>query len=95
MAEPKGKGGNLALIFGGGGKDAAPEGGPSGDAGDEGEVDIGLDELAGGLAGEAEEAEAMPPDFSVHASEAFPELAGDDARLEALYRTIKACHPAA
>lgn len=96
MAEPKGKGGNLALIFGGGGKDAAPGGGPSGDADmAEDEVDVSLDELAGGLAGDPEEAEAMPPDFSVHASEAFPELAGDDARLEALYRTIKSCHPAA
>jgi hypothetical protein len=85
--------GNLALVFGGGDK-AAPEGGPSSADSDE---DLGLDsldELAGGLAGEAEEAEAMPPDFSVHASEAFPELAGDDARLEALYRTNKACHPA-
>lgn len=86
--------GNLALVFGGGDK-AAPEGGPSSDA----DEDLGLDsldELAGGLAGEAEaeEAEAMPPDFSVHASEAFPELADDPARLEALYRTIKACHPA-
>lgn len=90
----KAKGSNLALVFGGGDK-AAPAGGPSSDA--ESDEDLGLDsldELAGGLAGEAEEAEAMPPDFSVHASEAFPELAGDDARLEALYRTIKACHPA-
>lgn len=83
------KAGNLALIFGGeggGGGDAAPAGGPSGDA-EMGEL--------GELAGDDTEAEAMPPDFAVHASEAFPELAGDDARLEAFYRTIKACHPVA
>jgi len=80
------KSGNLALIFGGGG-DATPEGGPSGDAGESAETD----EL--GLASEEAEADTAPPDFAVHAAEAFPELAGDDARLDALYRTIKACHP--
>jgi hypothetical protein len=82
------KGGNLALIFGGGG-DAAPEGGPSGDAEPS---ELGADE---GDMGMEEEADAPPPDFAVHAAEAFPELAGDDARLDALYRTIKACHPGA
>lgn len=94
MAEPKGKSGSLALVFGGGGKDAAPGGGPSGD---EAEGLDSLDELAEGLAetdGDSMAPEAMPPDFAVHASEAFPELADDEGRLEALYRTIKACHPA-
>lgn len=86
MAEPKG---DLALIFGGGGGssggsgDAAPAEGPSGDA-----------EL-GELAGDDADADAPPPDFAVHAAEAFPELAGDEGRLEAFYRTIKACHPVA
>lgn len=88
MAEPK-KGGNLALIFGGGGdKAAAPEDGPSSDTG---ETDGELDAL---LEGEGEDPDAsMPPDFAMNAAEAFPDLAGDDARLEALYRTIKSCHP--
>jgi hypothetical protein len=80
--------GDLARIFGGvgGGDGAAPEGGPSGDG-----ADPELDELAG----DDTEADAPPPDFAVHAAEAFPELAGDDARMDALYRTIKACHPVA
>lgn len=72
---------DIEKVFGGGGSSAAPVGGPSGD---EDEADLALDEL---------EADAPPPDFAVHAAEAFPELAGDDARLDALYRTIKACHP--
>jgi len=82
------KAGNLALMFGGG-DDAAPEG-PSSDAGDAGELGALADDLAEG----EEEAEAMPPDFALNAAEAFPDLAGDDARIEALYRTIKSCHPA-
>lgn len=40
---------------------------------------------------EEEAAEAVPPDFATHAAEAFPELAGDDARLDALYRMVKSC----
>lgn len=89
----KAKGGNLALIFGGGGdKAAAPEDGPSSDADYEGEGEGG--ELDALLGAEGEDAEAsMPPDFALNAAEAFPDLAGDDARLEALYRTIKSCHP--
>lgn len=80
MAEPKG---NLALVFGGGGGGDAPA--PAG-----GRDESELDELAGD---DLEEEDAPPADFAVHASEAFPELAGDEARLDALYRTIKACHP--
>ena len=77
---------NLALVFGdGAGDDAAPEGGPSGDT--------DITELAEGEGDEGDEPEAPPADFAVHAAEAFPELAGDDARLDAFYRTIKACHP--
>ena len=79
---------DLAKVFGGGngaafGSDSASD---SDDAESEGPaLPLGDDE--------AEEADAPPPDFAVHASEAFPELAGDDARLDALYRTIKSCHP--
>lgn len=76
---------DLAKVFGGG-DDAAPEGGELGDLAAVA-ADIGMED-------EGEEADAPPPDFAVHASEAFPELAGDDARLDALYRTIKSCHPA-
>jgi hypothetical protein len=81
VADKKG-GADLALIFGGG-SDAAPEGGPSGDT--------DITELGGEDLGE--EADGMPAEFAVHAAEAFPDLAGDDARTEALYRAIKACHP--
>lgn len=88
------KGGNLALIFGGGGGDAAAPGdGPSSDA-DDYESESGGGELDDLLGAEGEDAEAtMPPDFALNAAEAFPDLAGDDARIEALYRTIKSCHP--
>lgn len=92
MAEGKKKtGGNLALIFGGGGgDDAAAPGGADYAPGD------GDGDELGGFAGEEEEeSDAPPADFALHASEAFPELAGDDARIEALYRTIQACHPKA
>lgn len=85
----KGKGADLALIFGGG-SDAAPAEGPSSDTD---VTELGpVDEL-GELADEDAEADAAPPDFAVHASEAFPDLAGDDARMDAFYRAIKACHP--
>jgi hypothetical protein len=80
-----GKAGDLALIFGGG-SDAASAEGPSGDTDI---TELGGDESPG----EDEEADAPPADFAVHAAEAFPELAGDDARVDALYRAIKACHP--
>ena len=73
---------DLAKVFGGssgGSGNAAPAGGPLGDAEELPEGDL--------------EADAPPPDFAVHAAEAFPELAGDEARLDALYRTIRACHP--
>lgn len=82
MAEKKGAD-SLALIFGGG---EEPPPGPSSD----GAVDTDITELGGG---DEEGADAPPADFAVHAAEAFPELAGDDARTEALYRAIKACHP--
>lgn len=71
---------DLSKVFGGG-KGAAADEGPLSD-GD------GADELL-----EDDELDAPPADFAVHAAEAFPELAGDDARIDALYRTIKACHP--
>jgi hypothetical protein len=77
------KAGDLSKIFGGG-SDAA--------SGAEDEA-LGPELGLGGDDEEAEEADAPPPDFALNASEAFPELAGDDARLEALYRTIKSCHP--
>lgn len=85
--KPAAKSGNLKMLFGGG-DDAAPEG-PSEDA--------GLGELADELGAEPDledEEEAMPPDFALHAAEAFPDLAGDDTRMDAFYRAIKACHPA-
>lgn len=86
--KPKTKDGDLALIFG-----PASGGGSKAGAGDADDLSELGDELAGDGADEGDGADAPPPDFAVHAAEAFPELAGDDARLDALYRTIKACHP--
>lgn len=81
-------GSDLALIFG------PADGGGSKDS------DSAMDDMAEGeLAGDGgesdgdEEADAPPPDFALNAAEAFPDLAGDDARIDALYRTIKSCHP--
>lgn len=87
MADKKG-GADLALIFGGG-SDAAPGGGATGG----GYTDTDITELGGDDDEMGEEADGMPAEFAVHAAEAFPELAGDDARTEAFYRAIKACHP--
>jgi len=86
------KGGNtdLATVFGGsaGSSSAAPVG-PLGDAAeDEADVDAELVELA---AADDEEADAPPPDFAIHALEAFPDL--EEPQIDALYRAIKACHP--
>lgn len=85
------KGGNtdLAKVFGGSGAAAAPVGPLSDEAEDEADVDVELDELA--AEGEDEEADAPPPDFAIHALEAFPDL--EEPQIDALYRAIKACHP--
>lgn len=37
------------------------------------------------------DAAAIPEDFEDYALTAFPELEGDQARLEALYNAMKAC----
>ncbi len=70
---------DLASVFGGG-------------AATEADVDMeaeALPELEGELATD-DAPEAIPPDFAVHAMEAFPDM--DDARVDALYRAIKSCH---
>lgn len=80
------KGGNtdLASVFGGGA--GASSAAPADLAEDELDIDLDAE-----LAGEDEEAEAPPPDFAVHALEAFPDL--EEPQIDALYRAIKACHP--
>lgn len=37
------------------------------------------------------EESGLPEDFEDYALTAFPELEGDDARLQALYNAMKAC----
>lgn len=77
---------DLASVFGkskaasGDTEAAAPELSLGGELDDEAPLDMTDDEAA----------EAVPPDFATHAIEAFPDM--DDARIDALYRAIKACH---
>lgn len=73
---------SLASVFGGGSPSEA-----------DADIDLGdeaapLPEGEGPLADD-EAPEAMPPDFQVHALEAFPDM--DDVRIDALYRAIKSC----
>lgn len=75
---------DIALVFGGGGKPAAPGRGPLPMKPD---ADAG-----GGMDDEAAEGEdTPPPEFATHAAEAFDPERSVEERTAALYRAIKSC----
>ncbi len=74
--DPKRKGPDLAIIFGGKPSKGSPK--PGSDTEDREQPETSDDD-------------ELPPDFETAAIEAFPELEGDTDRLKALKRAIHAC----